>query len=389
MADTALIYLAPGAFHGALARAPALLQTGASDAPRETTLEEALRALADGEARLVVTSTEAVLTGVTLSRKQARHLQRVLPFLLEEQLLEAPESLWFAAGKPEQGRYPVAVIGRDSLDGLIALCHEYRVQLLSLKVDADLLAAQAPLAIGLPGRGTLILDRERALVADEQQRETLLALHRQDAEDAPGPLTRLDDAATLCDRLRDGLDRELGVEILQGPYVQRQKARSGPSPWAPWKPVAGLAAAVFLIALVSLWVQQWRYEHAARQSFQQASQLYQSLFPGDRATASLRRQFQARLARLSNSGDGTRSAGGLFDMLPAVASTLSDSPVKPKRLQFNSQDGDLLLDLGAKQYSDLEKLQAALRQKGVKATIANYRNGSDGVTARVKVEQAG
>lgn len=389
MADIALIYLAPGAFHSALARAPVLLQTDAAGTPRETTLEEALAALADGEAQLVVTRTEALLTRVTLTRKQARHLQRVLPFLLEEQMLEPPESLWFAAGKPEHGEYPVAVMARDGLDGLIALCHQYRVRPVTLKVDADLLAAQAPLTIDLPGRGVLILDRERALVVDEHQREALLALPDAAGEGVAEGLTRIDDVSTLCERLREGLTRERGVEVLQGPYMQRSKARSGPSPWAPWKPVAGLAAAVFVVALMSMWVQQWRYQRAAKRSFQQAATLYQSLFPDDRATAGLRRQFQARLARLSHRGTGKGSSEGLFSMLPAVASTLSGSPVTPKSLQFNSQDGDLLLDLAAKQYSDLEKLQAVLRQKGVKATIANYRNGSDGVTARIKVEQAG
>lgn len=384
MADTALIYLAPGAFHQTLAQAPVLFQPRADQAPWQTTLAEALDAVAGGDVQLVVTSLEGTLTGVTLSRKQARHLQRVLPYLLEEQLLEAPEALWFAAGKVEHGRYPVAVIARESLEALLALCHERRVRPLNLKVDADLLAGHAPLIIGVDGWGTLIMERDQALVGDEQQRETLLALHHDEERE----FTRLDDAATLCERLREAIGRDQGVEILQGPYVQRQKARSGPSPWAPWKPVMGLAAAVFLVALASLWVQQWRYSRAADRSFQQSAQLYKSLFPGDRATAGLRRQFKARLAHLSSAG-GERSDSSLFQMLPAVASTLSGSTVKPKRLQFDGRDGSLLLDLGAKQYSDLEKLQAALREKGVNATIANYRNGARGVTARVKVEQAG
>ena len=87
-------------------------------------------------------------------------------------------------------------------------------------------------------------------------------------------------------------------------------------------------------------------------------------------------------------GDG-EGGGTLFRVLPAVASTLSQSEVEPKRLQFDQRDGSLLLDLGAKEYNQVEKLQGALNEKGVRATIANYRNGATGVTARVKVEQAG
>src|SRR5699024_3313139 len=123
-----LIYLAPGAFHTALAEAPVLFQPQAAQPPRDTTLGEALNTLTGGDVDLVITSAEALVTDVELSRKQARHLQRVLPFLLEERLLDAPESLWFAAGKGGQGRYPAVVVARESLEALVALCRERRVR---------------------------------------------------------------------------------------------------------------------------------------------------------------------------------------------------------------------------------------------------------------------
>jgi general secretion pathway protein L len=49
----------------------------------------------------------------------------------------------------------------------------------------------------------------------------------------------------------------------------------------------------------------------------------------------------------------------------------------------------LLLDVGAKDYAQLEQLQNALKQQGARASIANYRNGAQGVSARIKVEQPG
>ncbi|MBF1801402.1 type II secretion system protein GspL [Alloalcanivorax profundimaris] len=387
MAESALIYLAPGAFSryrdAGLEEATVLYQAGAGETPERLTLAQALNERAGAAVDLVLTSAEALLTGVTLSRKQARHLQRVLPYLLEEQLLEPPEALWFATGKAEHGRYPVAVINREALEALLAACREAGVRAARLRVDADLLAPETPVLITVDHWGSLILERDQALVADADQREALIALHH----DEERPFTRLEDDLTLCDRLRAGLAADRGVEVLQGPYAARQSQRSGPSPWAPWKPVAGLAAAVFLIALAAVWAQQWRYQQAADQAFADAAELYQSLFPGDRATSGLRRQFEARLARLGSGGEG--GGGTLFAVLPAVASTLGASEVEPKRIQFDQRDGSLLLDLGAKEYNQVEKLQTALREKGVQATIANYRNGASGVTARVKVEQAG
>ncbi|MBF5057554.1 general secretion pathway protein L [Alcanivorax sp. 521-1] len=239
-----------------------LYQAGAGETPERLTLAQALNERAGAAVDLVVTSAEALLTGVTLSRKQARHLQRVLPYLLEEQLLEPPEALWFATGKAEHGRYPVAVINREALEALLAACREAGVRAARLRVDADLLAPETPVLITVDHWGGLILERDQALVADADQREALIALHH----DEERPFTRLEDDLTLCDRLRAGLAADRGVEVLQGAYATRQSQRSGPSPWAPWKPVAGLAAAVFLIALAAVWAQQWRYQQAADQA---------------------------------------------------------------------------------------------------------------------------
>ncbi|QJX01642.1 hypothetical protein HML84_02790 [Alcanivorax sp. IO_7] len=200
-----------------------LYQAGAGETPERLTLAQALNERAGAAVDLVVTSAEALLTGVTLSRKQARHLQRVLPYLLEEQLLEPPEALWFATGKAEHGRYPVAVINREALEALLAACREAGVRAARLRVDADLLAPETPVLITVDHWGGLILERDQALVADADQREALIALHH----DEERPFTRLEDDLTLCDRLRAGLAADRGVEVLQGPYAARQSQRSG------------------------------------------------------------------------------------------------------------------------------------------------------------------
>src|SRR5690606_6899303 len=126
--------------------------------------------------------------------------------------------------------------------------------------------------------------------------------------DPEQPLARVESPTALFQQLRDGLSDSSAVEILQGALAPRQNRRGGPSPWTPWKPVLGLAAAVFVLSLVALGVQTWRYERAADQALADAGKLYQGLFPGDRATAGLRRQFEARLARLSSGGGATGNA---------------------------------------------------------------------------------
>ena len=58
MADSALIYLAPGAFQDALADARVLFQESRADSPRQGSLGEALEALSGRAVNLVVTSAE-------------------------------------------------------------------------------------------------------------------------------------------------------------------------------------------------------------------------------------------------------------------------------------------------------------------------------------------
>ena len=144
---------------------------------------------------------------------------------------------------------------------------------------------------------------------------------------------------------------------------------------------------MFVLALVAIWVQQWRYDQASEAAFADAKSLYEQLFPGDKATTALSRQFQGRLARLGGGSEGGQAR--FFPLLGPVAQVLKEIKVEPKRLQYDQRDNTLLLDVGAKDYAQLEQLQNALKQQGARASIANYRNGAQGVSARIKVEQPG
>ncbi|MGB1922330.1 MAG: type II secretion system protein GspL, partial [Alcanivorax sp.] len=251
-------------------------------------------------------------------------------------------------------------------------------QMASLQVDADCLQAVLPLTADLGNRQQLLLiDREQGLVIDADQQEAFAPLLGDSLDQA-----RQVDLPTLFDELR----QYHGQELLTGPYTPKQDRQKN-ALLGPWRPVAYLAAAVFLVAVVALWIQQWRYQQAADQALVQAKQRYEQLFPGDKATSALNRQFQGRLARLGGGVDGGGAA--FFPLLAPVAQVLKDMKVEPKRLQYDQRQNVLLLDVGAKDYAQLEALQNAIRKQGGNASIANYRNGAQGVSARIKVEQPG
>tara|TARA_Y100001934_G_scaffold280988_1_gene389251 strand:+ start:1532 stop:2668 length:1137 start_codon:yes stop_codon:yes gene_type:complete len=378
VADAPLIYLAGAGATEWQANSQVLYQPRAGAAVQWLGLDEALADCQGGNVSVVVSVSCARLTHVNLSRKQARHLQRVLPYLLEEQLLDNPDDLWFVSRKGAGDHYQVAAVRRDLISSLQQWAGEAGTDLTSLQVDADRLQSLLPLTAALGnGQQLLLIDREQGLVIDEDKQEAFAPLLGDSLDQA-----RQVDLQTLFADMRAGQ----GQELLTGPYLPRQSRRES-AVLGPWRPVVYLAAAVFLVAVVALWVQQWRYQQAADAALAQAKQRYEQLFPDDRATSALNRQFQGRLARLGGGGGGSGAA--FFPLLEPVAKVLKDMKVEAKRLQYDQRQNVLLVDVGAKDYAQLEALQNAIKKQGGNASIANYRNGAQGVSARIKVEQPG
>ncbi|WP_414429865.1 type II secretion system protein GspL [Alcanivorax sp. IL3] len=378
MADAPLIYLAGAGETEWQPDNPVLYQSRNGETVQWLALGEALAACQGSNVSVVVSVSCARLTHVTLSRKQARHLQRVLPYLLEEQLLDNPDDLWFVSRKGSGDDYQVSAVRRELITNLKQWAGEAGAHLASLQVDADCLQAMLPLTADLGnGQQLLLIDREQGLVIDEDQQEAFAPLLGDSLDQA-----RQVDLQALFTDLR----HRHGQELLTGPYMPRQNRRES-ALLGPWRPVAYLAAAVFLVAVVAVWVQQWRYQQAADAALAQAKNRYEQLFPGDKATSALNRQFQGRLARLGGGADGGGAA--FFPLLAPVAQVLKDMKMEPKRLQYDQRQNVLLVDVGAKDYAQLEALQNAIRKQGGNASIANYRNGAQGVSARIKVEQPG
>jgi general secretion pathway protein L len=378
VADAPLIYLAGAGETEWQPDSPVLYQSRNGETVQWLALGEALAACQGSNVSVVVSVSCARLTHVTLSRKQARHLQRVLPYLLEEQLLDNPDDLWFVSRKGSGDDYQVSAVRRELITNLKQWAGEAGAHLASLQVDADCLQAMLPLTADLGnGQQLLLIDREQGLVIDEDQQEAFAPLLGDSLDQA----RQVDLQALFAD-----LRHRHGQELLTGPYMPRQTRRES-ALLGPWRPVAYLAAAVFLIAVVAVWVQQWRYQQAADAALTQAKDRYEQLFPGDKATSALNRQFQGRLARLGGGSDGGGAA--FFPLLAPVAQVLKDMKMEPKRLQYDQRQNVLLVDVGAKDYAQLETLQNAIRKQGGNASIANYRNGAQGVSARIKVEQPG
>ena len=377
MADPTLIWLAPAALSSAQPETLTARWHGADGTIRSGSLADAAQQVT-GPVRLVLSVTDVLLTEVVLNRRQARHLQRVLPWMLEDQLIGTPERFWFASGRPANGRYPVVACEKEALLGLLQACSELSLPVAGVAVDAQLLAELSPGRLKIDGQTLILADGNQGLaVADSEAEQILTVLGLSELEDQSRP------EAELLAVMRAAIQHGRQVELLQGDLRPAEQG-SGPQLSGRWKQLMVLAAACIALVAVLMGIQTWRYQAAADQQLAQAVNLYNQLFPGDSAQPGyLENQFRSRLGRLG----GTASGGFLGLMIPVGESLAGQhgAGLSARRIQYDERDNSLTLDVEAGSYDSLEVLRGRISEGGLQAEIANYRSQGESVTARLRV----
>lgn len=375
MAEPLIVWLAPGALEGRGGDAIPARWTGPGNEPCTGTLADVPPGMA---VRLVLSVADVLVTEVALNRRQARHLQRVLPWLLEDQLVSLPERYWFVAGRPREGRYTTVACDREGLLALVSECTRLGLPLRGIAVDALLLATLSPACIHLDDDHTLILagPAEALRVPSDQLADTLGVLGLAELpSSAPG-------LPALLTALQAGARSGQGVELLQGELRPAEESAGG-GVSEPWKRSGWLTAACAALVGVLMLVQSAVYQSAATEQRARAASLYSELFPGDTATALLESQFRNRLARL-----GGGSQAGFAGLMGPVGDALAGGGgqgLSPRRIQYDERENALTLDVDAPDYDALEALRQRIADAGLEADIANYRSQGEQVTARLRV----
>ncbi|MDF1630247.1 MAG: type II secretion system protein GspL [Alcanivoracaceae bacterium] len=377
MAEPTLIWLAEGSLAAASADAIMVRWQDSSGEVNTGTLAEVVQHCGPFGIRLVLSVSDVLVTDVALNRKQARHLQRVLPWLLEDQLIDAPDKLWFASGKPIAGHYPVVACDRANLQHLQQLCAELGLWVRGVSVDVQLLAALAPALVAVDQQRLVIAENHQGLMIPGDDHQAMLSVLGLDSL-VEQPLSLGELFQVMAAAVRAGQH----LELLQG-ELRPAEQRGGPQLSESWKRVFVLAAASIVLVAVLMVAQTWRFGAAAEQHWQQAAALYNELFPGDRAQALLETQFRNRLNQL-----GGVSQGGFMALMVPVGESLAgrdNSGLSAKRIQYDERDNALTVDIEASDYDSLEALRSKISAGGLSAEIANYRSQGETVTARLRV----
>lgn len=290
-----------------------LLEWAAYDA-RGALLDTGRSVLAElpaaGRTDLVLAFERVLLTTVTLPKQNRRQLQRVAPFALEDRLLTAPEHSHCALGVPSGLVWPVAVVERSWLSGVLAAVRALRP-----------VHAVWPGWYWLPVGARLWLGSEGWSRPHAHQGEYLL---EQPAVDDGDPLATADDYTweTLAWQRRspDGQ----AINLLQGSLAGQPRVAGKGSPWR-W--TAALAAAVVLLFYGQLGWSVWQGKQQVKRLNSGINATFYQVFPASASIVDPILQVERKLKE-QGSGSGAPPPDDFLVMLDSTAGFIrSNGPV--------------------------------------------------------------
>lgn len=369
----------------------------------EAVLPEAVRA-GQREVVVLVPAEDVLLTTAELPRANPTKLAKVLPFALEDQVLDPVEQLHFALGpRLADGRHVVAVVARERLD-------EWMHKLRDAGIVADVLL---PDVLALPHHADAVsawLEQDRVLVRNDHgagfaceraqiagwlthadaTRNVYLYLPQGSAEgtvtslfpsdfklavQAPVPLMNLF-AETLA-------HAPVAINLLQGERAPRH--RHAPQRRL-WRIAAVMAVAAIGLGLLGQGVEVLHLRAANAEIETSIDTLYAKAFPNAPAAPDPVARMHSEMQRLGAGASGD----GLLPMLGKIAPILASHDSQLVTLGMEYRAGTLELAVRATDVAGLDSLRERLQTiPGMRVEVTAATPGEAGVEGRLRIARGG
>lgn len=370
---------------------------------------------------LVISGAHTVGTDVSIPTRQMRHIAQALPYMVEDQLTQdvsqfhlihtingntgnisvlgilqqyvaVTQRLFAEQNLPLDAIFPDMLclpLANDEWTVLVDSKHLLirRAELggIAIEIDAVPVVLAAILAHWHPKPATLrvILCRDltdsltnwiktqiNSAVADQT-----IAVEYDDIAS--------DYFAVLCDGLQK-MSRKHPANFLQGAFAA--KGRRKPSGYN-WKPLATLAASFVIVYTSYLYTQSWKYTVEAKRIEAEATSLYKRLFPQDRRIVNIKRQMEQHIKDFQK-GQASESFLTLLTLTGQHIQTMNRinvGAITPQRVAFDENQGDLRLDLQAKDFGQLENFKSRLESASLLVETASAAQDAGVVKARLKI----
>ncbi|MGY2223298.1 type II secretion system protein GspL [Pseudomonas gingeri] len=317
--------------------------------PRDISLAEAARAWAGQSVRVILPMEACSWLRSESWPGRRQPTAQALAFAIEEQLADDLENLHIAVGTADQARrYPLLVIDKARLRGIIDVLRESGLQLASVQVDADLLPADRAYGVWWAGRWLLGGALEARLALSEPALQCLRPR-------LPAELCWLDRQPNSAVGALLGSGR--GTDLLQGAFRRTAGHR-------PWPLLVASALALFALSWGFTQARSQHLEDSAEQLYEQSVRHFQALYPE-----------QTRIVDLSAQLKALRSADAqpprqMVRLVQLVEQVIGGSSVEVQRIEYRFGTGWTVV-LVANSFIELEQLRERGRQSALPIQLGN------------------
>jgi general secretion pathway protein L len=357
---------------------------------------------------LIVPGQEVVSQRVEVEIKDRKQLLKILPYEIEDGIIDAVEDLHFIYGPIENDTIAVVYTDIEWLQDCIAEVEATGAEVQRCSVDylqlprpADgwllLLENDVLMALVEPGAGFAVEQSMAGafLAALATQYPPPAALHLYgDSEEAimalhallPANLTQNEDIAIT--------EQEAGYWDLVSPAIPlAPEVRSGKLSrrlpfdkwWQEFKYPIIAAAAGFLIALGTTWMGLSKAEAERKRIMAQTDAIFRQAVPQG-TISDPARQLRGMLGGGGNQGQASNVVALLAGIAPAIKSL---DEVSVRSFRYSHDTGQLQLNLEARSFDTFETLRGRIAEKGLSVEIKSANVYGDVHQAQLRVSGAG
>lgn len=383
------------------------------------TLDEcrmALQSLRKRPRIMVLLSTMDVLTTQVITPQAKKsQLQTLVPYAVEEQLVEPLETQQVAIGTsvPHRGgqlQHHVSVIRQETLKTCLQRLQEYGIDPDQVFSEADFMTPaedQWSLLIE-PGKPVILHGTSFALsLRPEDLIPVLKAMFANPGLSLPKSCVVHDltqESQALDDALLNLLesheitvdwqthseppttflaklgDPEKGINLRQGEFSRQQALNRL---WQPWRLSAAFAGLLLLLIPIELWLNIAEQKHRLQDIRQQSVEVFKATFPEAKRIINPQQQMQNRLNSLKKNGlTNEQPFLYLFSIVSPVLGQMTDLTLES--LRFRNQTLGCKLEIGS--FEKLDLLKKSLMDKGIDVEIQSATTEQGRVRAQLQLQ---
>jgi general secretion pathway protein L len=350
------------------------------------------------EAVVFVPACDVAIKSLTVPGSSSRAIRLAAPYMLEDELAQDVEQLFFAFSDAKQNEQ-----GNNCF--LAALERKQMSCWRQWLADADIFCKlMIPDALALPVND----DHYTAVMLDEQVLMRLDSWHVMSFEknawrfiaeqlgqigegdktiQSYSPLANISDELTV-----EFLPEELPLAVLanhysakfnllQGEFQVKEKRSAALTNWL-W--VAGFASLALVLNFTLKGSELYQLSNQQAAIEQEIIASYKSAFPETKRVkiSTIRSQLKRKLAEVGNNGGSAGFLPLLVNLEPALVSV---PEIKPQTLKFDGKRKEVRMQVVAKDYQYFEKLKVALEKNGLSVNLGAQNNQGDQISGSFSI----